>query len=139
MNILPLVAITAPWVASRIVKLIIDSKSGSAKASTDYIFKDGGMPSNHTALVFGLATTILLEDGISLLFMASAILAFIVAHDAMKIRREAGKHATLLNELFSRRKSFEKLNERLGHNFKEVLAGAALGIALPAVIYILAA
>jgi uncharacterized protein len=137
--ILPAVAIAAPWLTSRIIKFILDARSNEKKTSLDYIFHDGGMPSNHTALVMGLTTTAFLETGFSLMFMAVGVFAFIVAHDAMKIRYEAGRHAALLNEIYSKKKGFEKLNTRLGHTFNEVFIGGLIGVIMPIIIYSLAA
>jgi hypothetical protein len=68
-------------------------------------------------------------------FAIAAVFALIVMYDAMSLRREAGKHADLLNELLllaTIREAFkerEALKELLGHTPLEVVAGAAIGIA----------
>jgi acid phosphatase family membrane protein YuiD len=55
-------------------------------------------------------------------------------YDAIGIRREAGKHADLLNELLlisvirDLYKQREKLKELLGHTPIEVFAGALIGV-----------
>lgn len=96
----------------------------------------GGLPSSHSAFSMGLATGIGIHDGVdSSLFAVAAVFAAVVMYDAMSLRREAGKHADLLNELlllsFIRDafKEREALKELIGHTPLEVLAGAALGIA----------
>jgi acid phosphatase family membrane protein YuiD len=63
------------------------------------------------------------------------ILAIIVCHDAMGVRREAGRHAKVLNELH---KAFEELmnqdlpdvalKEFVGHTPIQVCAGILIGI-----------
>ena len=61
---------------------------------------DGGMPSGHSATVTALAVTSGLEYGYdSPVFAVCVILAVIVMHDAMGVRREAGRHAKAINEL----------------------------------------
>ena len=59
---------------------------------------DGGMPSGHSATVTALAVTSGLEYGYdSPVFAVCVILAVIVMHDAMGVRREAGRHAKAIN------------------------------------------
>lgn len=84
----------------------------------------------------GLATGVGIHDGLdSSLFAIASVFASVVMYDAMSLRREAGKHADLLNELlllsFIRDafKEREALKELIGHTPLEVMAGAALGIA----------
>ena len=61
---------------------------------------DGGMPSGHSATVTALAVTSGLEYGYdSPIFAVCVVLAIIVMHDAMGVRREAGRHAKAINEL----------------------------------------
>lgn len=95
----------------------------------------GGMPSSHSATVSALAIGVGLQEGFgSTLFAVAAILALIVMYDATGIRRAAGLHAQLLNQLLQElQKVLEKgpasepLKELLGHTYLEVLVGAFLG------------
>src|SRR3712207_4470969 len=60
----------------------------------------GGLPSAHSACVCGLATKVAVVEGLdSNAFAIAAVFALIVMYDAMSLRREAGKHADILNEL----------------------------------------
>ena len=113
----------------------------------------GGMPSSHSAAVTSLATAIAFETSLdSPIFAVATMFALIVMYDASGVRLEAGKHATLLNEL---RKDFDlltkniadwpKLDEQekrqelktlLGHKRSEVVTGALAGIALTITIYL---
>jgi uncharacterized protein len=115
------------------------------------MFSTGGMPSSHTATVVALATAILLSEGFhSNDFAISLILAIIVMHDAIGVRRHAGYHAELLNKLSTdfmnllqvikhpSLKSYEtrkKLKELLGHQPAEVFFGALLGIIISLLLY----
>ena len=79
-----------------------------------------------------LAVTSGLEYGYdSPVFAVCVILAVIVMHDAMGVRREAGRHAKAINELLEMLDSEEtpevKLKEFLGHTSMQVCCGAVLG------------
>lgn len=109
------------------------------------IFSTGGMPSSHTAAVTALTTSIGLIEGFdTTLFAASFVFSVIIMFDASGVRRQAGKHAALLNELvrdiqyfareardWHRKEEYEKrleLKELLGHKPIEVFFGAISGI-----------
>ncbi|HRV24728.1 MAG TPA: divergent PAP2 family protein, partial [Sphaerochaeta sp.] len=63
------------------------------------LFSTGGMPSSHTAGVIALVTSIGLSYGVGTVYFAiSATFASITIHDAMGIRRAAGKQAEVINE-----------------------------------------
>ncbi|HEY9766497.1 MAG TPA: divergent PAP2 family protein, partial [Chroococcales cyanobacterium] len=94
------------------------------------------MPSSHTALVSGLATSIGLREGFgSSSFDIALTFALIVMYDAAGVRQAAGKQAKVLNKmLFELKNSLsfreDHLKELLGHTPREVIAGAFLGIAV---------
>ncbi|HBN09824.1 MAG TPA: hypothetical protein DD435_14630 [Cyanobacteria bacterium UBA8530] len=96
----------------------------------------GGMPSSHTALVSGLATSIGIREGFgSSSFDIALTFALIVMYDAAGVRQAAGKQAKVLNKmLFELKNSLsfreDHLKELLGHTPREVIAGAFLGIAV---------
>ena len=95
-----------------------------------------GMPSSHTALVTALATGVAMREGTgSSIFLVALAFALIVMYDAAGVRRAAMIQARILNqiidELFQGHPIGEtKLRELLGHTPVQVLAGAALGIAM---------
>jgi len=114
----------------------------------------GGMPSSHSAAVTALATSIALEEGFhSPLFAISAIFGIIVMFDATGIRRHAGYHATVLNQLVAdfnklvgevkswpkkeESEKREELKELLGHQPIEVFFGGLLGIILALTVHAL--
>ena len=119
----------------------------SKKWTPSILFSTGGMPSSHCAFVSALTLSLALTEGIaSPLFAISFVFAGIVIHDALGIRREAGKHATVLNDM---KKEFydiinelnkgkaknklivdKRLKELLGHEPLEVLSGIILGITI---------
>ncbi len=109
------------------------------------LFGDGGMPSGHSATVSSMAALSALVYGPgSFQFAVTAILAVIVCHDAMGVRREAGKQAVVLNEIirsldiiFTDDVAEVKLKEFVGHTPYQVGAGIIIGVLNAAVMYFL--
>ena len=101
----------------------------------------GGLPSSHSALVSSLATVVLKVNGAgSAEFALAVILAIIVMYDASGIRKAAGEHAKILNEMMEEKeyyssKEYKKLKELLGHTKLEVFIGLLTGIFLTIVLY----
>lgn len=110
------------------------------------LISTGGMPSSHTTLVTTLALSIALVEGVDdTLFAIAFVLALVVTHDAMGIRYEAGRHASILNEMLDDIKTriskpehtSEKLKELLGHKPIEVVVGFGLGVFISVASYFL--
>lgn len=117
------------WLIAQIIKVIIHAIANK-KFDIQRLFGDGGMPSGHSATV----SSLIYGTG-SFQFAISAILAIVVCHDAMGVRRETGKQAVVINELvkaFSVLTSEElpevKLKEFVGHTPVQVLAGIIVGV-----------
>jgi acid phosphatase family membrane protein YuiD len=132
-NLILLPAFTG-WAIAQIVKIPLEYLH-SHKWNWALLFRTGGMPSSHSALVAGLAHGIGLYDGFnSAAFSVAFVLAVIVIYDATGIRRQAGKHARLLNKMIEDLAAGHPLKEELlleflGHTPLEALAGTLLGIA----------
>jgi acid phosphatase family membrane protein YuiD len=98
------------------------------------LFRTGGMPSSHSAMVTSLAIAIGAGYGFdSGLFAIATVFALIVMYDARGVRQQSGEHARILNqivrEMFSGQPISEReLKELLGHTSMEVLVGAIVGI-----------
>ena len=140
-----LLAGLSAWVIAQILKaityLIINRKF-----QLERLFGDGGMPSGHSATVTSVAVMTGLEYGFdSGVFAVAAILAIVVMHDAMGVRRETGKQAKAINEMqdFINKMSGkeltdeEKLKEFVGHTPLQVAMGAILGLAVGIVIHLI--
>lgn len=104
----------------------------------------GGMPSSHTSLVTTLTITLGMIHGFdSVWFAVSFVFSAVIIHDAMGIRYEAGKHASVLNRIADDiayimkrdENSDEKFKELLGHKPIEVFVGFLLGIIVALVGY----
>jgi acid phosphatase family membrane protein YuiD len=105
------------------------------------LLRAGGMPSSHSALVAGVAHSLGLTQGFGSPYFALAfVLAVVVIYDATGIRRQAGKHAHIINKMITELASGhplkqEQLREVLGHTPLEALAGTILGILVAQLIY----
>ena len=131
-----LITSIASWFVAQLMKTIIYAIINK-KIDLHWMFSDGAMPSAHSATVCSLATISGLICGFDTFqFAATTILAIIVCHDAMGVRRETGKQAVVLNELI---KAFDelgsneklpevKLKEFVGHTPIQVMAGIFVGI-----------
>lgn len=123
------------WLIAQILKTIIHLFI-TKKLVVERMVGSGGMPSSHSATVCALATaTGMTYGGGSFEFAIAVILAIIVMHDAMGVRRETGIQAKIINEMLETFTNMgkkvtpeEKLKEFVGHTPLQVLAGAILGI-----------
>lgn len=94
----------------------------------------GGMPSSHSALVTTASLTIGLYEGFeTALFALSVVVAMVVIYDAIGIRRQAGKHAELINILIRDLAAGHpfreaQLQEVLGHTPTQAFFGVVLGL-----------
>jgi hypothetical protein len=117
------------WLATGIIKFTINSFQTKHLAFN--LIGYGGMPSNHSAIVTSMATLISLKEGINnAAFGVALALAFIVILDASSLRREVGRHATMINKLLVQSKDQKVLRERIGHTHIEIAAGILVGIAV---------
>lgn len=126
------------WLIAQFIKTSISLIYGRIHSLTDLfenlIWKTGGMPSSHSALVTSLCVTIGFRNGIgSDIFIFSLVFFFVVIRDAFGVRRSTGIQAKKLNELgseLSRKNiisSYKVLKEVLGHTPTEVICGCVLG------------
>jgi len=64
------------------------------------LWETGGMPSSHSSSVVALATAVAITEGLnSVGFAISTVFAIIVMYDAAGIRKAAGEHASVINQL----------------------------------------
>jgi hypothetical protein len=139
---LPLNVALIAWLIAQIVKVPLTYIS-TGRWNWALLASPGGMPSSHSALVAGAAHMIGLTEGFdSPLFAIAAILAIIVIYDATGIRRQAGRHARIINKMILDMQSGhplkqEQLREVLGHTPLEALAGTLLGIGVAQIAWLI--
>lgn len=128
------------WTIAQTLKVLIHFFS-SRKWNWALLFRAGGMPSSHSAMVSAAAHGIGLSLGFrSPLFGMAVVFALIVIYDATGIRRQTGRQAALLNSIIediSRGKLGQqrKLREVLGHTPGEALTGMTLGVIMAQLIW----
>lgn len=104
------------------------------------LLRAGGMPSSHAALVTAATHGIGLTSGFdSDLFALGVVLAMIVIYDATGIRRQAGRHAEVINALMrdlleGHQLRQDRLREVLGHSPLEAFVGMVLGLVVAQVV-----
>ena len=99
------------------------------------LWRTGGMPSSHSALVACLCTTIAFRSGIdSDVFILSLCFYLVTIRDAVGVRRANGIQANLLNKIGENLKEkglfddFNKIKEVQGHTPMEAIIGSLLGL-----------
>lgn len=141
-----LIAGLTAWLIAQIAKAVI-AWITDKKFSPERLIGDGGMPSCHSALVTAVAVMSGYVCGVdSPVFALALMVAFIVMHDAMGVRRETGKQAVviqdivnLINDMFQEKDRAirnEKLKILVGHSPVQVVFGSLVG-ALVALAHIL--
>ena len=126
------------WLIAQVIKMFVNAVM-ARKFDFSRLVGDGGMPSGHSATVMALATMCGFRAGFgSALFAISMILAIIVMHDALGVRRETGKQAAsiitiaeVVNDYLKEHDAnikTDKLKVLVGHTPLQVLCGALLGI-----------
>ncbi len=126
------------WLIAQIAKMTIDYLKGRTHSSGDVIstllWKTGGMPSSHSALVTSLATSIAVFHGVSSTFFILALFfGGVVIRDALGVRRSSGQQAQVLNQLGRRLSeqeliTFNPVKEVSGHTLPEVTVGMVIGL-----------
>ena len=128
--------------AAQILKVLIDYMRNRTWNLVLFL-RAGGMPSSHSALVAAVTHSIGLYYGFSSpLYSVSATIAIIVIYDATGIRRQAGKHASVINQMIKELASGhplkqEQLREILGHTPLEALVGMIIGILTAQILWFL--
>jgi len=121
---------------AQIVKACISAikfkKFNAQEIALTMIWKTGGMPSSHAAVMVSLSASIALIEGFNSLFILSFFMGLIVIRDALGVRRSAGLQSKALNVLGKQvsehlKLDFVPLKEIHGHKWPEVLVGSALG------------
>lgn len=127
------------WFGAQFLKTVINLIFGRIHSLADLfgtlIWKTGGMPSSHSALVTSLCTSIAYRDGLhSDIFILSLCFFLVVIRDAFGVRRSSGIQAKKLNEIGKELeenkiiKKYALLKEVNGHSPMEVLFGCVFGL-----------
>lgn len=137
-----LISALIAWSLAQVLKIPIHYLQ-TRERDWSLLLRAGGMPSSHSALVSGIAHGIGLSQGFnSPLFALSVAFAMVVIYDATGIRRQAGRHAIIINAIVKDlveghpEHVSEKLKEVLGHSPAEAAVGVIMGIGLTQAYFI---
>lgn len=134
-----LVGAALAWIIAQVLKLPLQYLS-EGRWDWAILLRAGGMPSSHSALVTAAAHGIGLAHGFdTALFGLAVVMAVIVIYDATGIRRQAGRHAEIINTILrdlleGHRLSQERLREVLGHSPLEAFIGLILGLVVSQIV-----
>jgi len=130
------------WFMAQIIKGIISLLNTRTRTVRDLLgtilWRTGGMPSSHAAVVAAVASAVAFSEGIaSNLFAVSLFFALVVMRDAMGVRRASGLQARALNMLGKQiadkqGEKYTPLKEIRGHHPLEVIVGALMGVFIAA-------
>ena len=126
------------WFCAQFLKTIIKLCSGKVHSVSELVelllWRTGGMPSSHSALVACLCTSIAFSSGISSdIFILSFCFFMVTVRDALGVRRANGVQANALNKIGRVLKDqglieeYKNLKEVQGHTPMEVVIGCLLG------------
>lgn len=130
-------ACISSWFCAQFIKTVIAVLYGRihsvAELIESLIWKTGGLPSSHSALVAALATSIAFRNGIdSDIFVLTFCFFMVTIRDAVGVRRSSGIQARKINEIGKSLKEkgildYNTIKEVNGHTPMEVTVGCLLG------------
>lgn len=133
----PLFVALVAWVAAQVSKVII-ILIREKRLRIRRLIGSGDMPSSHASFATALALSIGQTAGYnSPVFALAAAFSLVVMYDAAGVRRQAGNHARVLNQIrdvledvLEKGKPLDekRLHELIGHTPMEVLGGLLVGI-----------
>jgi uncharacterized protein len=123
------------WIVSCIIKIFIDFYN-SKKFSVLSGFRNGGMPSAHSALMGSITFAIFLHLGLSPLFFLSFVLTTLILRDAVTVRQEVGFLGVAVNKILKQNKQKE-MEVIYGHTLLQVFAGLVIGVVSSVVFFFL--
>ena len=130
-------ACISSWFSAQFIKTVLNIIYGKIHSIPEMfeslIWKTGGLPSSHSALVASLCTTIGFRNGISSdIFMISLGFFLVTIRDAVGVRRSSGLQAKKINEMGKLLQEkgildYSPIKEVNGHTPLEVTIGCLLG------------
>ena len=132
-----LLACISSWFCAQFIKTVISILYGRIHSLYELvenlIWKTGGLPSSHSALVASLSTTVGFRNGISSdIFILSLCFFMVTIRDAVGVRGSNGIQAQKINEigrLLNKKDiiDYKPIREVNGHTPMEVTIGCLLG------------
>ncbi len=133
-----LLASISSWFCAQFLKTVISILYGKIHSIYELveslIWKTGGLPSSHSALVASLCTTIGIRNGLgSDIFILALCFLMVTVRDAVGVRRSSGIQARKINEIGKKLDEdkiveYKSIKEVNGHTPMEVTLGCILGV-----------
>lgn len=127
------------WLIAQVLKVVFVLVK-ERRLDIGRLVGSGGMPSSHSAFVSSMATAVGISLGFDTAEFAIAfVLAFIVMYDASGVRKAAGEHAKVINDIQKILEGGDPevyLKELLGHTGLEVIVGACLGVIIALIMFL---
>ncbi len=131
------------WLTSQVIKMLIQLIGGHGDLSR--LLTGGGMPSSHTATVWGLMFGTFIWCGTGGFEAVMAIFFMImVVYDSVNVRYVTGEQNKIINHLIRKGKAEKdpfyddkepSYKELMGHTVPEVIVGAVIGAVVPILLY----
>jgi len=96
--------------------------------------RNGGIVSSHTATSSALPIMLYLHDGASPAFLVALLLTIVIGTDAVRVRKTLERQTRALNDLLDEH-DHEELPVVEGHVYREVWAGALVGLLVAVGVY----
>lgn len=133
-----LLSIIFSWFGAQFIKTLLSLFAGKVKSIRELVslllWRTGGMPSSHSALVTSLCTSIGFSQGVdSDIFIFSLAFMLVVVRDSLGVRLSSGNQAKALNQLGNQLKEkndvdYTPVKEVKGHKPLEVVMGCLFGL-----------
>lgn len=133
-----LLSIIFSWFGAQFIKTLLSLFAGKVKSIRELLslllWRTGGMPSSHSALVTSLCTSIGFSQGVdSDIFIFSLAFMLVVIRDSLGVRLSSGNQAKALNLLGNQLKEksdvdYTPVKEVKGHKPLEVVMGCLFGL-----------
>lgn len=130
------------WLTGCLIKALTKSYKNKKGFNLKEGFKNGGMPSTHSASVASIVTAIGYVDIVntgefSTVFFAGLVFAFIIVTDAFGVRQNIGKQGDVLNKLLKvvKKGKSNPIKVVYGHTALQVFMGVLWGIIVAVLMY----
>jgi hypothetical protein len=130
------------WIVAQLVKLLLQGRKRHGIIAASHLYRSGGMPSAHTAVVVSLATVVGFKEGFSsVTFAIAVVVALIVVYDSVNVRYIVGEQGRVLAKLLADNKGLSREIATppiiRGHTVPEVIAGTVVGAIVAFIILLL--
>ena len=135
------------WMIAQAIKYFLDGRANGVRDNQlrdnlRYMYRAGGMPSTHSAIVSSVVTVVGFKEGAnSAIFGVSLLFAAIVIYDAMNVRYSVGQQGEILKKLIEHDKSLKEEAKSLyvvhGHTLLQTCAGVLVGFVVGLLVYLL--